>query len=86
MEPFTVRSQASTRRYSSDIAQGRLEIPCQLIFEGNKKSVGKVKTFMSSNNKVEKVFGSIKAINDDLKDVSYNRRSCEICQEYEQGP
>ena len=59
-----------SRRYSSDITQGGLEIPCQLIFEGDKKSVGKVETFMSSNNKTAKGFGSIKATNDDLKDVT----------------
>ena len=51
-----------SRRYSRDIAQGRLEIPCQLIFEGDKKSVGKVETFMSSN--AAKVLESTKATND----------------------
>ena len=59
-----------SRRYSRDIAQVGMKIPCQLISEGDKKSVGKVETFMSSNNKAAKVLGSTKATNDDVKDVT----------------
>ena len=67
----TIRCKVTgSRRYSRDIAQGEMEIPCQLVFEGDKKSVGKVETFMSSNNKAAKVLGSTKATNDDVKDVT----------------
>ena len=66
MELFIVRS----RRYSRDIIQGGLEIPCQLIFEGDKKSVGKVETFMSSSNKAAKLLGLTKSTNDAIKDVT----------------
>ena len=41
-----------------------------LFLKVTKKSVGKVETFMSSNNKTAKVLGSTKAVNDDLKDVT----------------
>ena len=60
----------SSRRYSRDIIQGGLEIPCQLIFEGDKKSVAKVETFMSSSNKAEKLLGLTQSINDAIKDVT----------------
>ena len=59
-----------SRRYSRDIVQGGLEIPCQLIFEGDKKSVGKVETFMSSSNKAAKLLGSTQSTNDAIKDVT----------------
>ena len=32
-----------TRRYSSDLPQGGLEIPCTLLFSGEKKEINKVK-------------------------------------------
>ena len=30
------------RQYSSDLPQGGLEVPCCLIFEGNKKDIDKI--------------------------------------------
>ena len=35
-----------TRRYSADLRQGGLEIPCQLRFEGNSKDIDKVKNLV----------------------------------------
>ena len=31
-----------TRRYSSDLPQGGLEIPCRLLFSGEKKEINQV--------------------------------------------
>ena len=38
----------STRRYSEDLPQGGLEIPCKFTFSGELKDVGKLKRLLSS--------------------------------------
>ena len=38
-----------TRRYSSDLPQGGLEVPCTLLFKGRRKEVNKLKTLKSRN-------------------------------------
>ena len=37
------------RRYSSDLTQERLEIPCSLLFRGKQKEVQKLKRFCKNN-------------------------------------
>ena len=37
------------RRYSANLTQGGLEVPCTLHFEGEVKDVAKLKKFMKSN-------------------------------------
>ena len=37
------------RRYSSDLPQGGLEIPCTLLFSGEKKKINKVKFLLMFN-------------------------------------
>ena len=40
-----------TRRYSSDLPQGGLEIPCSLLFSGEKKEINKVKLLYTKKMK-----------------------------------
>lgn len=40
-----------TRRYSSDLPQGGLEIPCRLLFSGEKKEINKVKLLYTKKMK-----------------------------------
>ena len=42
-----------SRQYLHDLPQGRLKIPCQLIFEGDSKYIYKVKKTMSMNKKTK---------------------------------
>ena len=35
-----------SRRYSQDLVQGGLEIPCDLIFEGNEKDINKLRSLI----------------------------------------
>ena len=49
-------SVTGTRQFSRDLAQGGLEIPCQLTFEGEKKYIEKVQfsciLWMESNHEI----------------------------------
>ena len=40
------------RQYSSDLPQGGLEVPCRLIFKGNKKDIDKIKLLLQKSNKM----------------------------------
>ena len=40
------------RRYSSDLPQGGLEIPCVLVFEGESKEISKIKKFVKPELKI----------------------------------
>ena len=40
-----------SRRYSSDLAQGGLEIPCLLLFKGKPKEIQKIKSLMKQSKK-----------------------------------
>ena len=40
------------RRYSSDLVQGGLEIPCSIIFRGKKKLVSKIKKLQNLKKKL----------------------------------
>ena len=42
-----------SRRYSSDLAQGGMEIPCKLTFKGPLKELQKVQKYFSSVLKIE---------------------------------
>ena len=42
------------RRYSADLTQGGLEVPCILRFEGEEKEIAKLKKFVKSDLKVVK--------------------------------
>ena len=37
------------RRHSSDLPQGGLEVPCELIFEGEKKYIQKIKKLLTNS-------------------------------------
>ena len=50
-----------SRQYSHDLPQGGLEIPCQLIFEGDSKYIHKVEKSMSMNEKAKIQVKAIKA-------------------------
>ena len=51
----TISCQVSgSRRYSSDLPQGGLEIPCQLIFSGDEKIVQKAKDLLDKEKELEK--------------------------------
>ena len=39
------------RRYSSDLPQGGLEVPCDLIFEGKKKYIQKIEKLITNSEK-----------------------------------
>ena len=41
------------RRYSSDLAQGGLEIPCTLLFHGEEKYIQKLKKLIYIKNKLK---------------------------------
>ena len=41
------------RRYSLDLPQGDLEIPCVLVFEGESKEISKIKKFVKPELKVK---------------------------------
>ena len=43
-----------TRRYSADLAQGGLEIPCRLIFRGKKSELNKIEKLMEVAVKIDK--------------------------------
>ncbi len=60
------------RRYSSDLPQGGLEVPCQLIFEGMEKEVLKVKKLAPSALKSE-VKSEVK-----LKEMKHEVKSPEV--------
>ena len=76
MEPLVVKW-----RYSSGILQGRLEIPCQFIFEGDIKYVRKVERLISSKEKITAVEDlklaktKVKTISDDIKVVDITQDS-----------
>ena len=38
-----------SRRYSQDLVQGGLEIPCDLVFEGKGRDIEKLKSLLLSN-------------------------------------
>lgn len=44
----------ATRRYSADLPQGGLEIPCQLIFRGKKSDLSKIEKLMMVAIKIDK--------------------------------
>ena len=39
---------SGAKRYSADLVQGGLEIPCKLVFTGDNKDVAKVQKFLKS--------------------------------------
>ena len=44
---------AGSRRYSQDLPQGGLEIPCDVKFEGKSREIQKVKHLFKKTNKVK---------------------------------
>ena len=38
-----------SRRYSQDLVQGGVEIPCDVIFEGKERDIEKLKSLLPSN-------------------------------------
>jgi len=59
----------STRRYSRDIPQGGLEIPCQYTLEGPTNEVRKIRIFLApceSNYKVVKSNSEVSLNNDNV--------------------
>ena len=79
------------RRYSHDLPQGGLEVPCTLVFEGNSKYTKKVKGIVEkalkptneaetlppaqNKGKLKKINGTSDQIKDDVPDMDYTTDS-----------
>ena len=80
-----------SKRYSHDLPQGGLEVPCTLVFEGNSKYTKKVKGIVEkalkptneaetlppaqNKGKLKKINGTSDQIKDDVPDMDYTTDS-----------